>query len=106
MDKRSREGKQPDQGQEDGYAGDSNGVDEAAESPGAGVGLVDVLTRDASDDGGENELRAAQKHADETIESHGVECFVDMRKAGWVSGQSGSRKSVDGDYQIYRETVS
>lgn len=74
VDECSREGEQPDQGQEDGYAGDSHRVDEPAQMPGAGVGLVNVVSGDTGDNGGKDELCRPQHHAHKAIQGHGAGC--------------------------------
>lgn len=53
----AREGEQPQQREQDGQAGDDLGVDEAREVPRGVVRVVEVVARDAGDDGGEDELR-------------------------------------------------
>ena len=57
------EGEQPDDGQEDGQAGDDLGVDEATQLPGRGtLGIVQVLAGEASDDGCEGQLWMESVH--------------------------------------------
>lgn len=57
VDEAAAEGEQPDDGQEDGDAGDHLGIDEAAQLPGRGaLGVVQVLAGEASDDSCEGQL--------------------------------------------------
>lgn len=57
VDEAAGEGEQPEQGEQDGQARDDLGVDEAAELPGGLAGVVEVVARDACDDGREDQLR-------------------------------------------------
>ena len=57
MDERAGEGEQPDDGEEDGQAGNDLGVDEAAQLPGRrALGVVEVLAGETCDDGRECQL--------------------------------------------------
>ena len=67
VDKGRGERDQPDEREENGDAGHHLGVDEAAEGPRVGIGLVQELAIDAGDDGGKGELRGAEQEADEAI---------------------------------------
>lgn len=58
MDEGAREGEQPDDGQQDGQGSDDLDEDEAAQGPrGLAMLRVQIVARDAGDDGGERELR-------------------------------------------------
>lgn len=57
VDEAAGKGEEPDDGEEDGQAGDDFGVDEAAEVPAGFVGLVEVVACDTGDDGRKDQLR-------------------------------------------------
>lgn len=68
--KGARKGKQPDEGEEDGQTSHADGVDEAGVVPCRALRLVQVVARDAGDDGGKDEFCRAQNKADDAINSH------------------------------------
>ena len=71
MDKRSAKGEQPNDGKNDGKTGHNLGVDEATLIPGRGaLGCVEVLAREAGDDGSECQLRQAEDHGCEICHNH------------------------------------
>lgn len=72
VDEGAAEGEQPDDGEEDAERGHDVRVDEAAQVPGRHAPAeVQVVRRDAQDDGGEDQLRQAEDQGEDVGENHG-----------------------------------
>lgn len=68
--KGAREGNEPDQGKEDAERRNDFGVNEAPLGAARALVVVEVLAVDTGDNGGEDELRAAQDQANKTVDGH------------------------------------